>query len=272
VTTFDERGNNMKFIHLLSVASMSLLLAGAAARADWNSTISSATPLHWYTFEEIEGTTATDQGSGGLHGTYTGAVTLGETGLVGRAAAFDGTNYVLLSGADLAGDWTVEAIFKADTETGGVSMGLMGADFAAAAGRMGIKAEQWNETGQLGYTVFGVVDETFADAAAATPTDYTHVAFVGTAAGVELFVNGVSAGSGATATGLSRFVLGAGAVRADASALDGLTGAIDELVIYDRALSAGDIAAHHAAVPEPSAAVLALLGLCGLFAARRRRA
>jgi hypothetical protein len=260
----------MKVIYLLPLAALSLLLVGHSVRADWNSTISGATPLHWYTFEETTGTTATDQGSGGLHGTYTGTVGLDQAGLVGRSASFDGTSYVLLGGANLAGDWTVEAIFKADTETGGVSMGLMGADFAAATGRMGIKAEQWESTGQLGYTVFGVVDVTFTDAAAATPSDYAHVALVGTAAGVELFVNGVSAGSDVTATELSRHVLGAGAVRDDASALDGLTGAIDELVIYDRALSAGDIAAHHAAIPEPSAAILALLGLGSLLAFRNR--
>jgi hypothetical protein len=261
----------MKLNYLLTLAALVLAFTSTVARADWNSTISAATPLHWYSFEEVDGTTAADQGSAALNGTYTGAVALNQAGLVGKAAAFDGTSYVLLSGANLTGDWTVEAIFKADTETGGVSMGLMGADFASAASRMGIKAEQWNETGQLGYTVFGVVDVTFADPAAATPTDYAHVALVGTGAGVELFVNGVSVGSDATTTELSRFVLGAGAVRADASALDGLTGAIDELVIYDRALSAGDLAAHYASVPEPSAIALALLGLLGLFGYRRRR-
>ena len=38
-----------------------------------------------------------------------------------------------------------------------------------------------------------------------------------------------------TTTALARYVLGAGAVRADGTLVDGLTGAIDELVIYDRA-------------------------------------
>jgi hypothetical protein len=260
----------MKLTHLFALAALVSTLVSTTARADWNSTISAATPLHWYAFEEADGTTANDQGSGAVNGTYTGAIGLNAAGLVGNAASFDGASYVLLGAPNLVGDWTVETIVKADTETGGVSMGLMGADFAAADGRMGLKVEQWNETGQLGYTVFGVVDVTFADAGAATPTDYAHVAYVGTGSGVELFVNGVSVGSDATATELSRFVLGAGAVQADANALDGLTGSIDELVIYNRALSAGDVAAHYASVPEPSTVMLSLLGLLGLLGHRRR--
>ncbi|MEM9659181.1 MAG: PEP-CTERM sorting domain-containing protein, partial [Planctomycetota bacterium] len=79
---------------------------------------------------------------------------------------------------------------------------------------------------------------------------------------------GVSAGSDATTTALSRYVLGAGAVQGDGSLVDGLTGVIDDLVIYDRALSATEIAAHAAAVPEPGALALGTLGL--LFLGVRR--
>jgi hypothetical protein len=51
--------------------------------------------------------------------------------------------------------------------------------------------------------------------------------------------------------------------------VDGLTGAIDELVIYDRALDAAEIGAHYAAIPEPSSWVLLALGFAALI--RRRR-
>ncbi|MCH8922046.1 MAG: LamG domain-containing protein [Planctomycetes bacterium] len=50
-------------------------------------------------------------------------------------------------------------------------------------------------------------------------------------------------------------------------------GLIDELVIYDRALTESDAAAHFAAaqIPEPSTLILAVLGLLGVLGLRRRR-
>ena len=133
----------MKVFRLLSLAIVVLGVASSSVRADWNSTISAANPLHWFAFDETSGTTADDQGSGNADGTYTGSVGLGAAGLVGNAASFDGASHVLVGGADLVGDWTVETIFKADTVNGGASMGLIGADFTAA-NRMALKAEQWN--------------------------------------------------------------------------------------------------------------------------------
>jgi hypothetical protein len=136
---------------------------------------------------------------------------------------------------------------------------------------MAIKAEQWDSTGQLGYTSFGVVDVTFSEAAAATPADYAYVALVGTSAGVELFVNGASVASNSTATVLSRYVVGAGGAQPTGALVDGLVGAIDELVIYDRALSAGEVSDHYASVPEPGTMTLLSLGLLAVCRFRRGR-
>lgn len=242
--------------------------------ADWATEISNAHPLNWFRFEELSGTVAGDQGSANLNGTYVGSVSLGMPGLVGRAAAFDGGGHVFLGGANLTTDWTLETIFKADTVNGSVSMGLVGTDFAAASDRMAIKAEQWNETGQMGYTLFGVADVTFTDPLAATPADFEYVVFVGQSSGVSLYVNGVFAGSDPLSTVLARWGLATGAIRADGTLVDPLTGAIDELVIYDRALSAEEISAHFAVVPEPTFLSLVMVGglaaLCARFRAQRR--
>ncbi len=253
-----------------SLIAMCALLLTPPVMADWVSEITAANPLHWFRFEETSGATADDQGSADANGTYVGGVTLATPGLVGNAASFDGAGHVLIGGPNLATDWTLEAIFSADIENGGVSQGLIGADFASADARTAIKAEQWNETGQLGYTAFGVVDVTFTDAAAATPADFTHVVMVGDSAGVTLYVNGASAGTGATSAVLSRHAIGTGAVRADGTLVDGLTGAIDELVIYDRALDAAEIGAHYASIPEPSSWVLLVFGFAALIRRRRR--
>ncbi len=127
----------------------------------------------------------------------------------------------------------------------------------------------------MGYTKFGVVDVTFADTLAATPADFAHVVFVGQTSGVSLYVNGAPAGSDTASSPLARWALAAGAIRADGTLVDPLTGVIDELVIYDRALSPAEISAHYAlAIPEPNTAFLGLLGgiaLLGVRCGLRRR-
>ncbi len=253
---------------LLLLTTLAAFAATAdLACADWTSEVSSSNPLHWFRFEETTGTTADDQGSADVDGTYMGGYTLGTPGLVGNAVSLDGAGHVFVGGPNLATDWTLETIFKADIETGGVSQGIIGSDFTATE-RMAVKAEQWNETGQLGYTVFGVIDVTLPSA---TPTDYAHVVFTGTGSGVDVYVDGALAGGDTTATPLARYLIGAGAIRADGSLVDGLTGMVDEVVIYDRVLSANEIAAHYSAVPEPATGILAILGLLGLLRHRDRR-
>ena len=241
-------------------AVAALAWAQGSAYADWTSEITSGNPLNWFRFDELSGTVANDLGSANLDGTYVGNVVLGSQGPAGYAAAFNGAGHVFLGGANLTSDWTLETLFKADTVAGGVSMGLIGANFAAASGRMALKAEQWESTGQMGYTLFGVVDVTFNGPAAATPTDFAHVVFVAQNSGVSLYVNGALAASDAAASPLSRWALATGAVRADGTLVDGLTGVIDEMVIYDRALSTTEISAHYTSVPEPTVLSLAVLG------------
>ncbi|HOB98382.1 MAG TPA: LamG domain-containing protein [Verrucomicrobiota bacterium] len=256
------------------VAAAALFSAQNGLCADWATEVSSANPVNWFRFDELSGSVVNDHGSANIDGSYVGAVGLGSAGLVGGAAAFDAGSHVFLGAANLPTDWTLEAIYKADTVAGGVSMGLVGADFAAASDRMAIKAEQWNETGQMGYTVFGVVDVTFTDSLAATPASFAHVVFVGQSSGVSLYVNGALAGSDATSTPLARWALGTGAIRADGTLVDPLTGVIDEIVIYGRALSPAEISAHYNAIPEPTVLTLGLLGALLVLGARygvRRR-
>jgi hypothetical protein len=219
--------------------------------ADWVSTVTAASPLHWWRFEETDGDSADDVGSADVDGLYSGEFDLGVPGLVGTAAGFSGAGYVLIEEEDLESDWTVEAIFYADVENGATSQGLIGA-LTFNDPRMAIKAEQWDSTGVLGYTLFGVVDISFG---ADTPADFAHVVIVGSDAGVELYVEGEFIGFNATTTPLSRHVLAAGQENASGGLVDPLTGAIDELVIYDRALTAEEVEQHYAAILTPPSLV-----------------
>lgn len=249
---------------LLPAAGLTIaLMAGPqASRADWISTITAENPLHWFQFEETTGSTAVDSGSAGANGTYENGVILDVPGLVGKAVRFDGVDdHVFVDGPDLDGDWTAE--FIVSVGEGGASQGLKGST------TMALKAEQWNDTGNIGYTIFGVVDVNLNVPA---PAALSHLVFVKTDAGVELYVNGAAAASDANAAVLGRQVIGAGRRNADNSLVDPLDGVIDELVAYDRALSADAIAAHYAVVPEPTSLILGILALVGFTSLTLRRA
>lgn len=249
------------------------ILSPAAAWAQWASEVAASDPLHWWRFSETSGTTVADSGSGGLAGTLVNGATLGHSGLLGGALHLDGATsaHVLLAGTPLESPWTLEAVFYQDDTTAGPSSALLGPEMFGSP-NTAIKAEQWNETGQLGYTAFGVVDETFDDPAAATPTSYQHVAFVGSDSGVSVYVGGMLADSEDTVIDLPRGIIGLSGLNAEGDAIDPLGGFIDELVIYDRALSAAEIAAHAAAVPEPATLVLLAVAVAsGMMIVRRRR-
>jgi hypothetical protein len=70
-----------------------------------------------------------------------------------------------------------------------------------------------------------------------------------------LYVEGEFIGFNATTTPLSRHVLAAGQENASGGLVDPLTGAIDELVIYDRALTAEEVEQHYAAILTPPSLV-----------------
>jgi hypothetical protein len=205
--------------------------------------------------EETTGTTAVDSGSAGANGTYENGVTLDVPGLVGRAVQFDGVDdYIFVGGPDLEGDWTAE--FIVSVGDGGASQGLKGSP------TMALKAEQWNNTGTIGYTNFGVID---VDLGVPMPAELSHLVYVKTDAGIELYVNGSIAASDAVGAVLGRQIIGGGRQNADGTIIDPLDGVMDELVAYDRALSVDAIAAHYAAIPEPSSLILGILALVGFM-------
>ena len=227
-----------------------MLVVSAAAPGqtplDWTQTVSQASPLNWWRFDELAGPTAVDHGRAGDHGTYYGDISFGQEGPTGGAIGFDGaTSFVSVGAEDLGGEWTVEAIFLADTNSGNESMGLLG---TRAGGEASIKADQYPNTGKLGITRFGSVDATFDHP---TPTQAEHVVLVGGAEGVHLYVDGESAGALAVAIGLPRHVIGA-SHEDGGDAADYLRGVIDELVIYDRRLTANEILDHADAMTRPA--------------------
>jgi hypothetical protein len=110
---------------------------------------------------------------------------------------------------------------------------------------VGLKYEQWNNTKTYGATVFGVLDYDYAVPTA--PGEYTHLVFVSSKAGAktDLYVNGELKGSVATAISLSGLVgIGYGAQNDAPGTFDNFDGDIFGVAIYDKALSAEQIAAN----------------------------
>jgi Concanavalin A-like lectin/glucanases superfamily len=242
----------------------------AALPLDWNATIAASNPLNWYRFDEESGTSAIDYGSQQLHGMYgTGALDAqrGIPGRVGTAAQFGDQSTVFLSAPDIGGDWSAEFILMR-TGTKSSSVLIRGIPFAFPS--QALKLEQYPNTEQIGYTKFGIVDATFVPAASSPLNEWIHIVYVNQSAvdRVQLYVNGALAGTRIDHFDLPREQIGSWSDTVPESPL----AIIDEVVLYNRALSPTEIAAHFAALPEPATATMAMLtGIGALSGLRRRR-
>ncbi|MFT5110295.1 MAG: hypothetical protein ACI9UA_005949 [Pseudoalteromonas tetraodonis] len=185
------------------------------------------------------------------------------------SSAFTGTNQVAFDFGAISGDATFEFILSGDPVGGGQDGFLAHAD---ADGSNSLRYEQWNDTGQLGFTRSGAADYIFAPAVL-SPTADTHIAYRWTDATdtMDLFLDGTLAG---TATGVSvafQMPTGPGRLGNNAGNSEGMVGTISRVTTFNSALNPADIASHANAwlVPEPSG--MALIGLAGLAIIIRRR-
>ena len=143
------------------------------------------------------------------------------------------------------GEVTYEFIVRSNPDETEASMALIGRRGFGDT-QVGLKYEQWNNTGTYGATIFGVVDLDFGVPTA--PGEDTHLVFVSSeAAGTTtLYVNGVEEGVVDRAISMSGIVgIGYGASAEDGSAFfDDFDGSIFGVAIYDEALSAATINKH----------------------------
>ena len=185
-----------------------------------------------WTMDEGQGQIITDM-SGAYTGTLHGGVSWTE-GRYGSGLSFDGTGYVDTGiKEDLDGDWTI-SMWVNRAEHNGSNTILLSGDMGE------LKLEQWNNTGKVGITQFGVADYTFDYSAPIG--EWVHLAFTADSNGTTLYVNGEEADH------LNVFidgpVSGIGANSEDAAAGNEggyLVGKVDELKIYNRACSAEEI-------------------------------
>jgi len=234
-----------------------LLIRTPGSNAAWIEAILASKPLHWYSLDETSGTTALDSGSSPLNGTYQNGADLGQghEGPAGGAVRFDGVNdQILLGGADLTSAWTAEFVIQ--------RLGLRQAGSLMRSGPGALRLDQWNNTGQVGFTRFGVADYRFTPAVTAPIDQFVHLAYVADpTSGIKLYMDAQLAGTNPTFIPLPMGSIGAG---------DCAYMLLDEVVIYDRALSQAELALHASTIPEPATLTLLALGALGLHIRRRR--
>lgn len=171
----------------------------------------------------------------------------------------------------LSGDTTYEFSFNA--AKGGPSTAIAGnLSFA-------VKLDQWNETGIMGTTEFGVADNQFAAIAGQSVNSIfgadVHLALVSdaTAAEVRLYVDGSQVGTLAGELPLSDMVAVMGARDGTTDPM-GAGSVMHGWASYDSALNAGDIAelsnTPFAPIPEPSSPGLLILGSLLMVTHRKR--
>ena len=181
-----------------------------------------------------EGTGTTVSDSAGLYpGTINGGVSWID-GVNGKGLQFSGNGYVDLGIKDLEGNWTASMwVNRGESPAGTTNTALL-------SGNQGeLKLEQYNKTGKVGITEFGVKDYPFNYSAPIG--EWVHLTFVCDGSGTTLYVNGEYQDS------LSGVVLAGPATRIGANAKSGLAdsgglyGSLDEVNIFNRALTADEI-------------------------------
>ena len=233
---------------------------------------------HW-AFDEGTGATAADSSGGGNDGAISNA-TWGSDATRDSYLSFNGTTSVVDPSVSLpvmtsTNDftWAVWVNSQAainGTQQNAILLGNRGdgnnADIPSTAMRQFIKFTptkfEWHQNAN------GNDNQEYDDLVVG---EWTHIAVVKTGTSVQLYRNGVASGAAGTlnesladAVALPFYI---GGETNETSQNEFFTGFIDDVRLYDNALTAAEVSA--LVIPEPSSVALTFLGL-GLLARRRR--
>jgi hypothetical protein len=222
------------------------------SQALYSSLVQLLRPVGYWRLGELEGTTAYDTSGGLSHGVYVGGATLGQAGLVGdgnMAASFDGANDAVtivnsgrLNAASLGTGLTLSAIVTPASialpngQRMCVSLGTDGKNYLSIKTNA---APTFFASMQIG----GVQQTTDSLVAPVVGTTTRLVAAYDGAA-LKIYVNGVLRATTAC-TGVVDTANGGNAIGDYVTALAanwGWSGVIDEVAVWDRGLTAGEVA------------------------------
>lgn len=208
-------------------------------------------PLAYWRQDDASGTTMTDAITGGTHnGTYSGTVTLNQTGLLvgdsNPCADFGGGSALVTSGTWMDGSAvTVEAIIRPDTIPG-----AGGYQFIASRNDGGTIGPWWLAVkgGKVSFLILtGTTGATeFIGTATLSASTTYHIACTYDGANMRIFINGTQDASTAKTGALDTRTTSIKVGNWQSANLP-FDGKIDELALYGTALSPSRIAAHYTA-------------------------
>lgn len=206
-------------------------------------------PWAYWRFEEQAGTVAADSSRGGHSATYRDGVLLGAPGIhpATHAADFDGSNDLVSADERIQGPqvFSTEAWFKTTTTRGGKLIG-----FGSSATGLSGNYDRHVYMQDDGRLVFGVYDGgtyTVTSNSSYNDGEWHQVVSSLSSSGLALYVDGQLVGTNAHT--VAENFAGYWRVGGDAtwgSTSTHLDGLIDEVSIYDIALSAAQVADHYA--------------------------
>ena len=193
----------------------------------------------WWTFDEGSGGTATDSSGNGNGGTWNGTGTHYAGGKVGTyAGQFNGTDDYVDMGTNnifqisIANGVTWTAWIKTNTTVHRTVM-KHGA-YGAYSPRLAVYSSQ--------------IDYFYADGANSSPVtisdnNWHFVTYIGSGSIISFYVDGISRGSGATTSGNTANVFKVGQKACSGCSDTYFIGLIDDVRVYNRALSAAEVTA-----------------------------
>jgi hypothetical protein len=243
----------------LAISGLSLFLC-TAARAEL---------LLYYNLDEGAGTIAADQSDYGNSGTVGGGWATGESGSAGSISYSDKSSVVTTSKTVALG-----------TDNFTISLWVKGSSYSdwrwlvvdKDSSRNGLYIATQGEHLRIGLGAF-FTDVITKGKTTFDSTDWYNVVVVRNGTAFTAYVNGAVDGTGTSSTAVTTNAIKFGSI-CDGST--GLTGAIDDIAVWNEALTAAQVSSLASGVspllvPEPTTAALLVGGLLGLSAYAWRR-
>ena len=162
------------------------------------------------------------------------------------AVTLNGSNRSAFNFGTVSGESTFEFIVEGDPAAGGRDGFLAVGSNSSSS----LRYEQWDDSGQLGFTQGGVADYTFSPLVL-SPTEATHVAYVWDGDGrMDLYLDGTLVGQNTAVASSFNMPTGAGFLGNNSAGREGMIGTIHRVTVYNEALSSDDIVRHSNAYNE----------------------
>lgn len=231
----------------------------------YSSEVLADAPLGYWRMSETSGTVMSDSSGNARHGSYVNAPVLGATSLLVSDPTNPAVEFVASSSdycvvtddnsLDGLTAFTVEAIIKPTTVSG---FPMIAARDDSTGGRS-FQFRLNGSTGKLEFLRIPGTTVTAASSSSIAAGNTYHVAAVYNGTDIRLYINGVLDGTPAACTGSIGTATTDLRIAARRSNSNGVTtdyfnGVLDEVAVYNTALSATRLAAHYAAATTPPVA------------------